>query len=266
MELVIRIQVLENKNLYEQLGIIAIIGLNHFYFGAMYEDKNIINISENIKETLKAFISNHKSISSPIYDSHIIEIMLALILLSNFNEIEFIETWIDEIINRIEFSYIVLGKYFPIDTDSLEDAVLLLSADTETKKNMMRSSTLLLELIQFSAIHKMDTLYKRIVDIVKQVIKQTTLQIWFPDDTTDEHLYIENAGYSSGSAFVLQSLPDNVEEMNKIILECNEKYFNTNSISSINKGFMILPLIASRHFRTPVLPLYWSMYLENDKI
>jgi hypothetical protein len=256
---------LENVGLFEQLGIIAIIGLNHFYYGAMYDNKTIIGITENIKDSLKAFIINHKSISSPIYDNHIIEIILALILLRNFNEIEFIEEWIDEIINRIEFAYFVLGKYFPIDTDSLEDAVLLLSADKEMKKNMIRSSPLLLGLLQFSAVLNLDTLYKKIVDMVKRNFQQTTLQIWFPDDTTDEYLYIENVGHSSGSSFVPKTLPENAEDMNKLILECNNKYINKNSISSINQGFMILPLIASRHFRTPILPLYWSMYINIDK-
>jgi len=252
---------LENQNLYEQLGIIAIIGLNHFYFKDIYKDND--KISESIKNSLKAFINSHKSISSPIYDNHIIEIILALILLINFNEIEFIGEWIDEIINRIEFAYVVLGKYFPIDTDSLEDAVLLLNADTKLKKDMISSSTLLPGLLQFSAILKLDTLYKKIVEMIKRTFKQTTLQIWFPDNTTDEYLYIENAGYNSGSTFILQSLPDNVEDMNRLILECNKKYIYKNTNSSTDQEFMILPLIASRHFRTPVFPLYWSMYIDD---
>jgi len=259
-----RYYLLENKTLYEQLGIIAITGLNNFYFGSMYNDEKIIKFSKNVMYSLKAFIINHKSISSPVYDEHIIEIMLALILLKNFDENEFIEKWIEEIIYRIKFAYNVLGKYFPIDTDSLEDAVLLSGADKEMKYNLIQSSTLLADLLQFSAVLKLNTLYKKIVDIVKRIFKQTTLQIWFPDDSTDDYLYIENAGYSSGSALAIQSLPDNAEEMNKLILECNKKYIYKDSISSINDGFMILPLIASRHFRTPVFPLYWSMYLEND--
>ena len=184
---------------------------------------------------------------------------MSLILLKNYNENEFIEKWIEEIIYRIEFAFLVLGKYFPIDTDSLEDAVLL-NADTELKNNLMRSSTLLLGLLQFSAILKSDNLYKKIINMVKNTFKQTTLQIWFPDDATDEYLYNENAGYTSGLTFAPTSFPDNVEEMNKLILECNKKYIYKSSISSINKGFMILPLITSRHFRTPIFPLYWSMY------
>jgi hypothetical protein len=259
-----RYYLLENISLYEQLGIIAIIGLNHFYFGAMYNDKNIIEISESMKNSLKAFINNHKSISSPVYDSHIIEIMLSLILLRNFNENGFIESWINEIINRIEFAYHVLGRYFPIDTDSLEDAVMLLNTDAEIKKDRVRSSTLLLALLQFSAIIKADTLYKNIIDMIRRNFKQTTLQIWFPDNTVDEYLYILNAGYSSGLTFAPKSLPDTTEGMNRLIKECNEKYIYKNAISSINKGFMILPLIASRHFRTPILPLYWTMYIETD--
>jgi len=256
---------LENLNIYEQLGIIAITGLNNFYYVAIYDDKNIINIAENVKNSLMAFIDNHSSVSSPVYDDHIIEIVLALILLSNFNEIHYIENWIDEIINRIEFAYRVLKKYFPVDTDSLEDAILFLSPNTKKKENMMKTSTLLIILLQFSAVLRLDSLYKKIVEIISRSFKDTTLQIWFPDDTTDDFMYIENAGYSSGLAFIINTMPDNSEDMNKLLLESNKKYIVKDSISAIKQGFMVLPLIASRHFRMPVLPLYWSMYIDVTK-
>jgi hypothetical protein len=256
---------LENISLYEQLGIIAIAGLNHFYFGAMFEDGVIVSIAGSIKESLKAFIDNHQSISSPVYDCHIIEIALALILLGNFNEIQYIEAWIENIISRVEFSYVVLKKYYPIDSDSLEDAILLSNTDPSEKENLMRSSTLLVILLQFSAVFRLDSLYKRIYEILNNTFKETTLQIWFPDGSTDESLYIKNAGHSSGSALVFNTLPDSVENMIKLILDSNNKYIDKNLISAIKNDFMVLPLIASRHFRTPILPLYWSIFIETTQ-
>lgn len=260
-----RYYLLENIIIYEQLGIIAITGLNHYYFGAIYEDKNIISIAERIKDSLKAFIVNHPSISSPVYDNHIIEIVLSLILLIKFNEIEFIEKWLIEIINRVGFAYKVLRKYFPVDTDSIEDAVLISSYEEKDKEKIMKTTTLLMILLQFSAVLKLDSTYKFINKIINQNFKDTSLQVWFPDDTTDNFLYIENAGYSSGLAVMSPFLPEDMKDMNKLILESNKKYMHKDSISAVKKGFMILPLIASRHFRTPVLPLYWSMFVNDKK-
>jgi len=260
-----RYYLLENITLYEQLGIIAITGLNHYYYGTIYNDQNIISIAEYVKNSLKSFVNNHNSISSPVYDNHIIEIILSLILLVNFNEIEFIEKWIVEIINRIEFAYKIMGKHFPVDSDSLEDAVIISNSSKGDKKNMMRSSTLLMILLQFSAVNKLNSVYKYIVEVISRSFKDTTLQIWFPDNTTDNVLYIENAGHSSGIADIFHSLTDNLEDINKQIKESNEKHMNNVSISAIKKGFLILPLIASRHFRTPVLPLYWSMFINDEK-
>jgi hypothetical protein len=118
-------------------------------------------------------------------------------------------------------------------------------------------------LLQFSAVYRMDSTYKYIVEVINRSFKDVTLQIWYPDDTTDDFLYIQNAGYSSGIADIFQSLPDNYEDIRKQILEANEKYMNKDSISAVKKGFLILPLIASRHFRTPVLPLYWTFMLSE---
>jgi hypothetical protein len=260
-----RYYLLENIIIYEQLGIIAITGLNHYYFGTIYDDKNIISIANRIKDSLKACILNHPSISSPVYDNHIIEIVLSLILLVNFNEIEFIEKWLIEIINRVGFAYKVLKKYFPVDSDSLEDAVIISSYIEKDKVKIMEMSTLLMILLQFSAVLKLDSVYKFIIKIIKQNFKDTSLQIWFPDDNTDNFLYIENAGYSSGLPIMFTSLPENIKDMNKLIIESNEKFIYKDSISAIKNEFMILPLIASRHFRTPVLPLYWSMFINDTK-
>jgi hypothetical protein len=141
--------------------------------------------------------------------------------------------------------------------------VIASSYNGEGKEKMMKTSTLLMILLQFSAVYRMDSTYTYIVEVINGSFKDTTLQIWFPDDTTDNFLYIQNAGYSSGKADIFHSLPDNCEDTRKQILESNEKYMYKDLISAVKKGFMILPLIANRYFRTPVLPLYWTFMLSG---
>ena len=46
--------------------------------------------------------------------------------------------------------------------------------------------------------------------------------------------------------------------MREIIEEVQTNTIDLYEISSIKYGFPILPMIASRHFRTPMLPFYWQ--------
>jgi hypothetical protein len=259
-----RYYLLENINLYEQLGIISIIGLNNFYVGKKCNDDNLLNIAKDVKNTLKIFIDNHDSISSPVYDDHIIEIVLSLILLKSFNEIHYIEEWIKNIINRIEYAYRGLGMYFPVYSDKLDDALLLQNIDNEEKEDFMILSTLILILLIFVTVFNMDTLYKYIIEIINRSFKNTNLQIWFPDIYSDNFLYVDNAGYTSGFTFLPKPLPDNINDMKDLLSKCNNKYMANISISEIKEDFYILPLIASRHFRTPILPFYWFQFMNED--
>ena len=249
--------ILENNMLYEQLGIIAITGINYYYLGIMYNDNVFLENAKNIKNIIINYIKNHKSISSPVYDNHIIEITLAIMLLNKYNEKEFVEQWVYEIIDRITFAFVKIKKYYPVSSDSLEDAVLLYYSDTQVDKNMMQTSTLLAILLQFSAVLKLDNLYNTILNRINRYFKETDLQIWFQDKSTDDFMYINNAGYTSGFSYMIKPIPKNIDEMLKIIKKYNEKYKAENDISALKEGLYILPLVASRHFRTPILPMYW---------
>ena len=82
------------------------------------------------------------------------------------------------------------------------------------------------------------------------------MQIWYPGENTDEYLYRSNAGHQGGMAFSPIQLLDGVDEMKECIQQLSDERRDYEELSCIKQGWPILSLIASRHYRTPVLPAF----------
>jgi hypothetical protein len=257
--------ILESINIFEQIGFISSVGIIYCYDGGCRKDKEIKNKSyktaENIVFTLKSLITNHLTTGSPCYDGHIIEISEAIYLLSVFNEIEFINRWIREIVDHISYAYKRMGLYFPIDSDSFDDLVALNISDKIKKEKLFQLSTLLPILAQWCISLNLNDTYKFIRRIVSEVFPNCDLQIWYPDDTTDQYLYATNAGNKTGATDESIKLKESIDDMIRMNKKVGVNTIKPEQISSIKHGLPILPWIASRHFRTPVLPFYWKELL-----
>jgi hypothetical protein len=255
-----RYPALESIKVFEQMGILAISGLM-FIPGIKAEgDTNILKLCENRKNLLISMIQNHKSLLNPMFDNHSIDISLAIMLLSYFNEYKFIDTWLSNMVNSIAFAF-NSGMYFPVISDSLDDIVSLSTGDI-SKEELMRTSVLLPTLLYWATWLNLPHAYDEIKDVMKSVFKNTSFQIWYPDDTTDTFLYSENAGYMSGINIQIE-IPDTIEEMRGRLMKEHEEKLNRIHISAIENGYITLPLIASRHFRTPTLPIYFNLIYNH---
>lgn len=251
---------LECLNIFEQLGIISTTGII-YYFQTLHEQKDELKESTKvIVDTIKALITNHASAFSPYYDGHVIEISETILLLSHYSETKFIDNWILQMIEHITFAYNYMGKYFPIQSDSIDDMISLNISGTTSKEKLMEMSTLLPILAQWCVVLELNDTYQVIREIINNVFANTTLQIWYPDEQTDEYLYTCNAAYKSGAVDAPITLPESIEEMKEMIKGVQANTIEFKSISSANY-ILILPLIASRHYRTPVLPHYWQSIL-----
>lgn len=257
--------ILENLNIFEQLGLVSTTGLAAFFVWLVRQDNDDLAAVAEIVETLKALITNHQATRAPSYDSHIIEISSAIYLLSCLSEKEFIEQWIGEMLHHIAFAYAALGKHFPIESDSFDDLVALNIAGNIDRERLMRMSTLLPILAQWCCTLKLDKPYLQIVDITKNVFKDTTLQIWYPDTNTDQFLYIGNAAVESGNTEAPITIPETTEEMQKMIAKVQARTITSDDISANRHQCLILPFIASRHYRTPFLPFYWQCSFSKNQ-
>ena len=242
----------ESLILFEQLGIVSMFGnLYYFFTNEDFEFEDFVYEEyANINNHIKLMIKNHKGLLNPVYDEHIIDISLAIHLLELFEEKEFIEEWILQIIDHISFA-IIKGKYFPIDTNDFDDLVELNIYKEIDKKEFLKTSTLIPTLAFWCIKLNLEKAYKFINETVKKFYNETTLQIWFPDEDLENFVYKENAALQSGYVFAPINLRGNIDEMRELIDKIKEK---GHFIELKNKKFPILYLISSRHFRMPILP------------
>jgi len=163
-----------------------------------------------------------------------------------------------EIIENIAFAYNSMGKYFPIDSDSFDNLVDLNVAGRANKEKMIQLSTLLPILAQWSVSLELKDSYAMILKVTKNIFPNCTLQIWYPDNETDKFLYTCNAAFHSGAVEAPLILPESLEEMKEMIIKVQKNTIKFDDLSSVKKGIPILPLLSSRHYRTPIIPLYFQ--------
>lgn len=171
------------------------------------------------------------------------------------------EQWIREIIYSAAFSYHNLGKYFPIQTDSFDDLVDLNADESIPKDEQFKLSTLIPILAQWCVCLGLKDMYYYIQRSLSEAFPDCTYQIWYPDKDADNYLYTQNASRKSGNMEAPIDLTISFEEMENRIKLVQKRTTVLEDYSSHKAGIGFLPILASRHFRTPLLPIYWQALL-----
>lgn len=249
----------ESLILFEQLGIFSLLGnLHHFSF-TINKTEVEYRTSYNIKEMVKTMISNHKGLYNPVYDEHIIDISLALFLLASWEEVEFIDEWIDNLISHIQFAYLNQEKYFPISSNNFEDLVELNLGDSKEKEEYIVTSTLIPILAQWCVHLGLIENYKFLYEVSEHIYKNTTLQIWYPDEKVEDFMYRKNAAIESGYSHAPIKIPQKISNMANVMDKLNDSYMiDLSKTSCVTNGIVTLFFISSRHFRMPMLPHFWN--------
>ena len=258
-----------NLLLFEQIGIISTIGLLYYQLFWMLkkdddlkkEVKRIVNI---IKQYLKTIISNYRTTSSPFYDSHMIDIGLALIFLFLLKENDLIDSWIWHISENTTYAFRI-GKYFPISTDNFEDLISLNIEESINKTELMKVSTLFPMIAEWAIVLNNENIYKNIQLKQKDYFKECTYQIWYPDQESFDCFYEQNAADFKGYSYAPINLPENMNEYKEIIKGIYNKELKYNELSSRKSGIIGLEFIAHRHFRTPICPSMWQQFIFEEK-
>jgi hypothetical protein len=252
---------------FEAIGIIAESILIQTFFLPHVQDEEI---GETLAEqasacghALASLLENNPSSRTPLYDSHVIDITLAVLALRVTGFEQEAKRWIAELGPCVIFAYRI-GQNFPIWTDSFEDLVALNYENSESKKELTEISTLLPILAEWYGVFGMKEEYHSFRLGAEEAFEHSNFQIWYPDEATDEELYQRNAGFRSGNTLPSISLPESLQKLREKVQQAREKSSAPDSISCIQQGFSVLALISSRHYRTPVLPMFWeNLLLEN---
>jgi hypothetical protein len=196
-----------------------------------------------------------------VYDEHIIDISLAILLLNLWNEIDFIDEWISNLISHIQFAYNAQGKYFPIDSDNFDELVELNLKDGGNKEEYIKTSTMLPILAQWCISLGLIESYKFIHHVSIEIYQNSTLQIWYPDIAIEKFMYTSNAAYECGYAEAPIKIHEYPKDFAKLMDEIHDSdnFIDIKNLSCIKHGLFPLILISNRHFRIPIFPQLWNM-------
>ena len=220
---------------------------------------------EAIAHALAHLIGNNPAALTPCYDEHAIDISIGLLALVGTGLRGPATEWVNRLARRTSFAYGVLGRHFPIATDSYEDLVAMKVGEAPPKEDLMEMSTLLPILAHWHAVLDIPGSYRDLAKEVGEVFSGTNLQMWYPGESTNEQLYRRNAGRKSGITFSDIDLPGDLDALRTQINQLAEERREYEDLSCFEHGWPVLSLIASRHFRTPVLPVFWQRYVSTEE-
>jgi hypothetical protein len=245
--------------LFEQIGLLASIGLAAALIDV--EDTDHLTTMKNarvVADALASLLRNHDAAASPRLDEHVIDICLALVLLSMTGHRETTRWWMEGLIARLNFVFLT-GKCLPVGTDSLDDLVELDVEDNdEIKTKCKQTSWLLATLASWCAMLEFDDLYSLLARGAAEEYPEVGAQLWHPAADWRLSWYFE-PGHHHGSSEAPYSIPPDADTMRARI-----KAFNASRVlqweehsPSLAIGLWPIDFLACRHFRTPVPASVW---------
>lgn len=245
---------------FEQIGLIATIGLCR---ALVVADEQIqqagLRDAAIVADALAALLENNPISGSPIFDGHVIDITLGLLLLVSTNHKLQAQNWLAELVKRVDYTF-KIKRNFPICTDSTDDLVeATVFGDEELRTRLMRTSWLLPTLAAWSVVLERDDLYAVIAEGSKTDYPEICLQLWHPTQDLPKHLYFRMAQYQCGESEAPINLPDTAEEFcdrMRAVLD-SSRHNVIESSPAWRERIPAIDLVACRHFRTPIPPFLW---------
>jgi len=248
------------ERVFEEIGLIATIGLSHLLWGAMQKDAQRLEGAQAVANTLAAFLKTHRISGSPCYDGQSIDVALALMFLFLMQQTDASKGWLRELSGRLTFGFRA-GHWFPISTDAFDDLVELEIDRSEVDLAKLKETSWMVPILaQWMAALDVEDAYTNLVRLRLDELKDTHFQLWYPDDKTDAALYQGPAHFETGIAEAPVDLPATGEEMRGIMRKTRTGSPVKDRIASsaAKAGIGWLDFVASRHFRTPPDPAFWQ--------
>lgn len=250
-----------NLRMFDLLGRLAVGGL--WGYGALLgtigeeDEKTRTLLYAEVRGAaagIKALISNNPTLYSPMKDDQSTDIALAaLLLLIGGDDIESLRSWLREIVSRIRVAFVTNERYpttLQSYTELLEHPA---SKEVKYRESVTNASVLYPVLSHVAALIKDEELSGAVASLQKDLLSYSNMQLWFPDDATEDNLYRNNDLHGIALCDIdLQTGPDAL--LKQLSDECVQfpQFWN---LSCVRQGWFQLVLVACRHYRLP-LPVH----------
>jgi hypothetical protein len=255
-----------NLKLFDLLGRIAMTGIWLHWIVSKTSPDDVKTREKVVEWSARGFqlIENNSALFSPLCDQHAIEISLFL-LLTAYSGADQGDTarWLTGLANRFDFAVRTQGQYPCIFTDYQDLVEHPRTRSEEYLKDATSGSILIPLLASWLAALGLKEELGRLAELKRTKLEHCTLQLWLPDESTDDQLYI--GGHDHGIALTDLPLSDSGEELLDTIAEACQKTEAIKKLSAVQTGHWPIVLLACRHYRNPVPPHFWIEMLRPDK-
>ena len=158
-----------------------------------------------------------------------------------------------------------MGREFPVGYDSIEMLVEFEKEKDHNKEEMSSTSTLLALIGYWCVILDDKKLYPELVEFIETKLPHCAVQMWFPRKGIKEHLYKDYAAMEFGITEAPIHFPKTIEELRERLIKFIDFSKKSDAFETAwNDTPPALPMIASRHFRTPVIPFFWLNHIAQE--
>jgi len=249
-----------NLRLFDVLGRLAMTGLWTYWEAGKLSDhpEGQVPLSrcEVCMHAIVELVNNNPVLRSPVKDDQAIDVSLTLLLLSlDPRFVRFANDWLQEMTRRCKFAYTTHGDY-PCILGAYDE--LLKHPDkgnAEYRRNATAGSVLYPMIALWAALFDANNLYEEIQRFKANDLEHCNFQLWFPDGSSEEHLYTNSDLHGATLSPVPVDLPKD-EFLKHVFTEC-EATPHFDELSANRYGFWPVVTVACRHHRLPIpVPLF----------
>ena len=258
-----------NLKLFDTLGRIASTGLWLHWLVERYMDESAredarLKITKFTEMGFK-LINNNRALFLPLQDQHGIEVAMFLLFVTAVNgNMHDAHAWLREMVNRISYSVRTHGKYPCV---FLEYRTLVAHPRDRTddyRKEATAGSILIPVLAAFLSALESHEALEKLVDLKAKELEHCTLQLWLPDNSSEDHFYKGARDHGVTLSDVPLSRTGN--ELVSLVKNACDQTEGYSTLSAIVTGYWPIIITACRHYRLPVPPQMWIDMVHDPSI
>ncbi|TGT40257.1 hypothetical protein [Mesorhizobium sp. M8A.F.Ca.ET.165.01.1.1] len=254
-----------NLKLFEILGRVAMSGLWLIHVKAFQvarinpdHESALDNELKKCETLICDMIRQNQVFYTPLRDDHAIEITLVGIFLIQCNAHEFMANWVEQITLSSIFSHRTSGQY-PCVFREYADLAMHPKSGEGYREEATVGSVLYPTLGVWLAMLNDNSSFRNLAEFHAKNMKHSTWQLWLPDETSEEHFYVDSAVHGSCIAPLTTSGGPEafLEQINREIVACTE----FGELSAVQYGQWPIALMACQIHRLPIPPHFLTMRL-----
>lgn len=255
-----------NLALFDLLGRTAMKGLWVYWAAAQAgEDqaehrKGFLKAYRECTAALKAMISSNAALLLPIKDDQAIDISIAVFLLAlDEKNRPDIGTWLGEMTARVAFAFRTHGTY-PCNLHRYTELLEHPRRGDDQYRNEVTAGSILYPMTAlWAALFGFDDIYSEIAALKQKDLQHCNFQLWYPDETSERHLYTNSDGHGATLSDVCVERAK--EDLIKQVFEECDHLPHFHELSAVKYGFWPIIAVACRHYRLPVPPHFYEAFV-----